>query len=105
MAACVCVCVPCTLMHPQESDSQHVQCLANVWHSFDVFFNTAAVHFLRHVNYPRFRLSVSFQRVCSKQHVMRQPMPVQPSSRCGGEHYGHKLRFSLKKRSLKNTHL
>lgn len=29
------------------------------------FFNTAAVHFLRHVDYPWFQLSVSTQHVCS----------------------------------------
>lgn len=48
------------------------QSVAQLW----CFFNTAAVHFLRHVDYPWFRLSVSTQHVCSKQHVMLQPMLV-----------------------------
>lgn len=48
------------------------QSVAQLW----CFFNTAAVHFLRHVDYPWFQLSVSTQHVCSKQHVMLRTMPV-----------------------------
>lgn len=88
------VCAPCTLMHFQEPDSQPAcaasrQSVAQLW----CFFNTAAVHFLRHVDYPWFQLRVSTQDVCSKQHAMLRTTPVWPSERCGGEHCGHQLRF------------
>lgn len=85
------VCAPCTLMHFQEPDSQPAcaasrQSVARLW----CFFNTAAVHFLRHVDYPWFQLCVSTQDVCSKQHAMLRTTPVY----C---HCGHQLRFSQRK--------
>lgn len=85
---------PCTLMHFQEPDSQPAcaasrQSVAQLW----CFFNTAAVHFLRHVDYPWFQLRASTQDVCSKQHAVLRTTPVWPSERCGGEHCGRQLRF------------